>query len=231
VTWWTNIFALLRRENPHFPPKNQKQRFLAFFFITTLQLTNFSFDAAMTMMHLHRFTLLRCLSSSSLPDYFSQLGVTRSFRLDAGELQTTYRNLMAKLHPDRHTRKSAEEQAQVADQASRVTNAYSVLQKPHQRAVHLLDLYQKPLDEKSSGDLVGMEFLMNVMELREEISETEDQGVLKTMKRDNQERIDKLCEELEGAFEEEDLETALVLTAKLQYWNRIDETIKEQMDE
>ena len=39
------------------------------------------------------------------------------------------------------------------------------------RAVHLHELLGTPLDEGTSGDVLGGEFLMHIMEVREELEE------------------------------------------------------------
>jgi len=54
---------------------------------------------------------------------------------------------MSKLHPDLHRNKSEEEQDELHDQASVVTQAYRTLNNPQHRAMHLLEIMGKPLDE------------------------------------------------------------------------------------
>lgn len=162
-------------------------------------------------------------------DYFATLGVPRSFAVTNDELKQSYRTLMADFHPDRHTLKSQEEQEIKAEEASKVTNAYAVLQNPHERAVHLLELLDKPLEETASQKLVGMEFLMEIMELREAIAAQEEQADLEVMKTNNEETFNSICEDLVAAFDGEDLDKALQLTAQLQYFNRIDETLRDKI--
>ena len=57
----------------------------------------------------------------------------------------------------------------MADQAASVTDAYSELKQPHRRASHLLELIGGPLTEGDNGSLLGPPFLMEIMELREEV--------------------------------------------------------------
>jgi DnaJ-class molecular chaperone len=56
---------------------------------------------------------------------------------------------MQKLHPDQH-RKNHEEQDELHNRASIVTHAYHVLSNPHHRAVHLLKLMGKSMEESTS---------------------------------------------------------------------------------
>lgn len=175
---------------------------------------------------------VRSLSTNAgaASDYFATLNVPRQFALSHTELKQSYHKLMAELHPDRQSLKSTDDQAHAAVGAAQVTHAYNVLSNPHQRAVHMLDLVGKPLDEAAGTELVGMEFLMEIMQLREDIASVTKQEDMISMMKDIQDQVDKVCSLLAAAFEDQDLEKALQLTAQLQYWNRVDETLREKID-
>jgi DnaJ-domain-containing protein 1 len=100
-------------------------------------------------------------------DAFALLGVDRRFNLDERVLSRCYKGLMAEVHPDRHGGSSACEQKRMADRAASITSAFALLQQPHTRAAHLLELEGVPLDEGTSGDVLGPDFLLEVMETRE----------------------------------------------------------------
>lgn len=72
-------------------------------------------------------------------------------------------------------------------------------------------------------------FLMEIMELRETIDETSTDDELKLLLNDNDSKIKALSTELSESFQSGDLDTALKLTAMMQYWTRVDETIREKM--
>ena len=163
-------------------------------------------------------------------DYFSVLGVPYSFAMDENQLKTSYKKLMSEYHPDRHGSKSLKEQEELEHKASAVARAYDTLKRPHERATHLLEILGRPMEEASTGDLVGSEFLMNIMEIRSAVEYTEGDENLKGLLEENEKRIQANNEELAKAFEDRDLEKALELTARLQYFNRVDETIKEKME-
>jgi molecular chaperone HscB len=137
---------------------------------------------------------------------------------------------MSELHPDRQSQKSSHDQQHAADGAAQVTNAYNVLSHPHERAVHMLELLDKPLEEAAGSELVGSDFLMEMMELREDIASPTDQEGLVIVMQANQARIEALCKELANAFDATDLASALKLTCELQYLNRVDETLREKID-
>lgn len=168
-------------------------------------------------------------TSTSTDDSFRVLGLDHDFGIDMMMLKTSYMKLMTDYHPDKHTLKDAAEQVAVEHQAASVTNAYDVLKRPHTRATHLLEVLGHPMEEGSTGELVGMEFLMQIMTLREQIDSTDSDEALKPLLTGNVLRMNETAEQLVDAFDERDIKRAMELTAQLQYWHRIDETIREKM--
>lgn len=162
-------------------------------------------------------------------DSFRVLGVPRKFGLSEDELKQSYRRLMTEYHPDKHSSKTLQDREKVDGMASQITNAFQILRQPHTRATHLLELLGSPMEETSQSDLVGMEFLMQVMELREAVDSTSPAS-LKPIWDETQQDISHVVEELEAAFEEEDISKSVELSAQLQYWHRIEETIYEKME-
>jgi molecular chaperone HscB len=160
---------------------------------------------------------------------FQILGLEHSFAIDPDRLKQSYRNLMIDFHPDKHSLKDIEVQEAFEKQASAVTRAYDILKHPHTRATHLLEVLGHPMEDQSTGDLVGMVFLMEIMEAREIIDSTVGDDELRPLLLENQKEIDETSELLSRAFEQTNLEKALELTAQIQYFTRIDETIREKM--
>ena len=72
---------------------------------------------------------------------------------------------------------------------------------------------------------------MEVMEIREEIEHASSDDELRPILKSCQEKQSDLCLELAEAFREERIDDAKALTATLQYWNRIEETILEKISE
>lgn len=162
-------------------------------------------------------------------DHFRTLDLPRGYLVDPSELRSVYRSLMSQYHPDRHSLKSADEQERLTAASADVTTAYTVLSDPHGRAEHLLEIHGRPITE-GDGDLVDSELLVEVMEIREEISAAEmDADVLRTLLSENSERTDATVEALGRAFQDEDFDGARRLTARLQYWRRIEEKVSEKL--
>jgi len=168
--------------------------------------------------------------SSSSSSHFATLGIQPSFAINRDDLKSTYKTLMNELHPDRHMGKTDAEMEALHDSASAVTRAFEELSKPHLRAMHLLDISGLPLDENDSGELVGNEFLMTIMMVRENVEDANSDEKLQQLLKENDDRVQQCCVELDAAFEAGDYATAKKLSAQLQYWSRVEETIKENVD-
>jgi molecular chaperone HscB len=162
-------------------------------------------------------------------DSFQILGLEHSFAVDPDRLKQSYRKLMIDFHPDKHSLKNSEEQDAFEKQASAVTRAYDTLKHPHTRATHLLEMLGHPMEDQAKGELVGPGFLMEIMEVRESIDSTIGDNALRPLLLENQKRIEETSELLSRAFEQTSMEKALELTAQIQYFTRIDETIREKM--
>ena len=134
---------------------------------------------------------------------------------------------MRDLHPDKQQGKNLADQKELEQQAAAITNAYDTLKRPHVRATHLLELLGFPIE--GTGTLSG-DFLAQIMRVREEIDAARSDVEMKPLFDANVRRIDQTCRDLEAAFQTKDMNKALQLTAELQYWNRIDETLRDKME-
>jgi molecular chaperone HscB len=188
-------------------------------------------------------------SSSSTPtpqkknqaDHFHLFRIPRAFSIDEGQLKQQYRALMKELHPDVVNHKNNKDggvdddddaHADVDDDtASAVTNAYDTLRRPHRRASHLMELLGHPLNE-DSNETVSPEFLMDMMEWREQVANIDPDGndgedKLHELLRRAMSAMDETGQQLQRAVDEDDLATAHRYTGELQYWNRLIETLRE----
>lgn len=168
--------------------------------------------------------------------------------------------------------------------AETITHAYQTLQSPHTRACHWLELHDCPLmeydnrnnknedsvdnnnnnnnnDFAGANQLVGMEFLMDMMEWRERVEDAtkHQQDKLKAISKETrvlqtecEESLERLLDvnvnvnvnvndnvngegdgdekDEEATFDEETLQEARKLTAQLQYWHRLERTLRDEMD-
>eukprot|EP00308_Calcidiscus_leptoporus_P005494 CAMPEP_0119398882 /NCGR_PEP_ID=MMETSP1334-20130426/141073_1 /TAXON_ID=127549 /ORGANISM="Calcidiscus leptoporus, Strain RCC1130" /LENGTH=272 /DNA_ID=CAMNT_0007422761 /DNA_START=148 /DNA_END=966 /DNA_ORIENTATION=- len=98
------------------------------------------------------------------------------------------------------------------------------------RAMHLLALHGAPLTEDSSEGLLAPDFLMEVLEAREQLEASVHGKTLQMLRQQNDVRTDNLCKGLAAAFNEGRLGEARSLTAQLQYLHRIHDEITVRSD-
>lgn len=102
-------------------------------------------------------------------NYFELFGLPVGFRLDKDILATRYRELQQVIHPDRYANASEQERRISAQGAALINEAFEALKDPVERGRYLLKLHGVELDAKASTQ--DMAFLMEQMELREELAE------------------------------------------------------------
>ncbi|KAL7483895.1 hypothetical protein ACHAW6_009535 [Cyclotella cf. meneghiniana] len=161
-------------------------------------------------------------------DYFRTLGIDQSFTISSSSLKSKYRHLMKDLHPDRHADLSQEDKSQKSLEATNVTRAYSVINNPLSRALHLLDLWGASIDE-SNNSIIDPKCLLRVMEMREAVEQASTDEQLKPLLQSCQSKQKEVIDALTIAFREKKVEDAKYLTASLQYWSKIEERIRDKI--
>jgi molecular chaperone HscB len=108
-----------------------------------------------------------------MTDAFAIFELPASFDLDLRALEKSFLTKARAAHPDFHVANSDAQAAAVED-SSKLNEAYAILKNPIQRAEHLLESLGGP----TSAQVRDMPpaFLMEVMELREEIEEVRETG-------------------------------------------------------
>lgn len=101
--------------------------------------------------------------------FFETLGLPVGFTIDACVLDQAYFRCQIQVHPDRFFQKSNREQLYAAQHASVMNRAYTALQSPVLRGVHLLFLAGLPeaLDQRHA---LAPQVLMQVMDLQEALA-------------------------------------------------------------
>lgn len=106
-------------------------------------------------------------------DPFALFNLEPSFNLDHRALEKVFLTKARAAHPDFHA-SSSESQTNAVDESSRINEAYVILKSPIRRAELLLERLGGP----TAAEVRDMPpaFLMEVMELREEIEEVRESG-------------------------------------------------------
>jgi molecular chaperone HscB len=135
--------------------------------------------------------------------------------------------LQKNLHPDLFSLKTEEEQKLSEEISSLVNKAYSTLQNPIQRAEYMLErrgIDSEMLERRMTSDV---EFLTEVMELNERLEEIEETKDWEEFRKENDRKIAELNRELEEAFEKENIDGAVLILAKMKYYDNLQHKLKE----
>jgi molecular chaperone HscB len=103
-------------------------------------------------------------------NFFDFFGFDRKLKVDNAALQKRFYELSQQWHPDRFTRKDAEEQAEALEATSVLNDGYRTLRDPVKRAEYLLTEEGFPIAEQRSKD-VPPELLEEVFELNMALEE------------------------------------------------------------
>jgi molecular chaperone HscB len=112
-----------------------------------------------------------------MPDttnYFAFYSLPESFLLDEAALKTKYYQLSRELHPDFHAQDTPAAQAEALRLSTLNTDAYRTLASPDARMAYLLAQHGL-LEEGSAQNQLPNDFLMEVMDLNEQLMELESE--------------------------------------------------------
>lgn len=108
-------------------------------------------------------------------DFFHLFGLPVSFSVDTAALMQRYREIQQTVHPDRFANSSQQERRLSLQYATHINEALRVLKDPLERARYLLELKGVQWDDEQTT-LSDPQFLMQQMELRESLSEVNEQA-------------------------------------------------------
>lgn len=105
-----------------------------------------------------------------MDNHFTLLGLTPDFAIDLAQLEENYRQLQAKVHPDKFVTASPAERLQSMQTATQANEAYQTLKNPTSRAKYLLQLQGVDTNDEQNT-VMPPDFLMAQMEWREAIDD------------------------------------------------------------
>ncbi len=105
-----------------------------------------------------------------MDNYFTLLGLTPDFAIDVAQLDYNYRQLQAKVHPDKFVTASPAERLQSMQTATLANDAYQTLKYPTTRAKYLLQLQGIDTNDEQNT-VMPPDFLMMQMEWREAVDD------------------------------------------------------------
>jgi molecular chaperone HscB len=144
-----------------------------------------------------------------MQNHFELFNLPARFDIDAGALDTAYRDVQGRVHPDRFVNATDAERRVAMQWATRANEAYQTLKNPMKRAQYLCELNGVDL-KTESNTAMPMDFLMQQMEWREELGDaraSKDAGALDALdaqlKRERKGRLEAIGRQLDaGDFEQ-----------------------------
>ena len=109
-----------------------------------------------------------------MQNHFELFQLEPGFDVDLAQLESAYREIQARVHPDRFVNAGSTEQRIAMQWATRANEAYQTLKNPLKRASYLCELNGVALQAESNTAMPA-EFLMQQMEWREELEQARDQ--------------------------------------------------------
>ena len=106
-------------------------------------------------------------------DHFSLFNLPREFRVDTVTLDGRYRDIQAKVHPDRFTDADESQQRLALQWATKVNEGYQTLKKPLSRALYLIELAGEGVN-LADNHAMSTDFLVEQMEWREAVAEARE---------------------------------------------------------
>ena len=157
--------------------------------------------------------------------HFELFGLPPAFALDLSRLDAAYRGIQSQVHPDRYAQAGDAERRASMQMTTRVNEAYRTLKSPVRRAQYLLELNGVDVGFETNTAMPP-EFLMQQMQIREQLEEARNAPTLDLLRKDLQVQ----AEELESRIEEQidgkrDFAAARELVRKLMFLERFGEDI------
>ncbi len=158
-------------------------------------------------------------------DHFSLFGLPSAYVLDAVSLERAYREIQARIHPDKFVNSGEAEKRASMQWTTRVNEAYRTLKDPVLRAKYMLE--QAGLDVGfETNTVMPPAFLMRQIELRESLEEAKDTAALDALSsqltKDRQRLETLLAAKID---DEKDYPAAVGLLRELQFLARFGDEI------
>ena len=152
-------------------------------------------------------------------NHFKLFNIPERFKIDEFQLKKSFLTLQRDAHPD----KGGTGQT---DYSANINTAYKTLKTPIERGLYMISLRDESKTLESLQSPTDVEFLMDMMDLNEELEEAESVEAKERFHKENNERRVVLIEEIEKKFDEDsDYESAMELLAQLKYLESMNQRV------
>jgi molecular chaperone HscB len=167
-------------------------------------------------------------------NYFEIFSVPISTAPDLSQLKEKNHQLQQQVHPDRFVNSSDAEKREAMQVTSLVNQAFNTLKDPVERLQYMLTLKGVDMNSETDTSMDGA-FLMQQMELREEIADVKSQSdpldVLDTMTRDLKNQAQNLISNFTESYAQDALDSSREIVRKLQFINKAQKEVNEIIEQ
>jgi molecular chaperone HscB len=132
-------------------------------------------------------------------NYFELFEIPVALQVDPSSIQKKFYELSRKYHPDYYAQSGEAEQLEALEKSSMVNKAYKTFQNPDQTIRYVLQLH-KLIEEEEKYQLDN-EFLMEVMEINEELMDVDEEAGLKKTREKANQLLDRIYEDIRPLVE------------------------------
>ncbi len=158
-------------------------------------------------------------------NHFEIFDLPVSFEVDTSVLAQHYRNLQRAVHPDKYVNAPDRERRLAMQKATQINTAFQTLKNPLARGLYLLQLQGIDTDDNSIA--MDNEFLLEQMDLREQLAEIKQQAQPFKALNDFLEHITQkqqnLTDALTQQFAQKNYQLAFDTVRKFQFFTRLHE--------
>jgi molecular chaperone HscB len=169
-----------------------------------------------------------------MQNHFELFGLSPAYGLDKAVLEKAYREVQARVHPDRFAHAGDAERRASLQWTTRVNEAYRTLKDAVQRGRHVLELHGVDVAFETNTQM-PTEFLMQQLELREELeaaAANKDSFRLDGLRSRLRVQKKELENEIAAALDaQKDYTAGAELVRKLMFLDRLDSEIDVAYEE
>jgi molecular chaperone HscB len=151
--------------------------------------------------------------------------------VDAAALESAYRDIQSRIHPDRHAHAGDAERRASMQWTTRVNEAYRTLKSPVQRAKYLLEMNGVDVAFETNTQMPA-DFLVRQLELREALAEAKAPQALDRLHEEVSQQMRALEQGLEDLIDaRRDFASAAAQVRKLMFLHKLAEEIERSYEE
>ncbi|SON50468.1 co-chaperone HscB [Vibrio tapetis] len=166
-------------------------------------------------------------------NHFELFGLPTQFNLDAAHLSAQFRELQKRFHPDKYATASERDRLLAVQKAAQINDAYQVLKQPISRAEYLLSELGVDI-RNEQNTMQDPAFLMEQMELREELEQIETSSEPESKLFDFEQTVGKMYKShlaaLQQALADKQLDQAASGIRKLKFIAKLNNEVEQLED-